>query len=243
MGGCTLPAAPREVRMLSPTAIIADDHALTAEGIQTRLAQELNARIPAICHTGHEVVQHVRRHAPDVVILDLALPGLSGLDVLDQVSSLRDAPKVIIYSGYDEDAYVTRALRSGANGYVRKGDDPSHLVDAVKAVLSGETYLSPALPDSLADLANAPPSEANDRFDLLTDREKEVLQLVAEGLTSAEIGERLFISKRTVDKHRQNLMAKLDVNRTADLIRLALQRGVTPDPHPLPHSASPQNDD
>ncbi|PEN12656.1 DNA-binding response regulator [Longibacter salinarum] len=209
--------------------VIAEDHQLTADGIQGMLDRELGARVAARCTRGGEVIPSLREHTPDILTLDLNLPGISGLDLLTQIQSVSPNTRTIVYSGHEEDAYVVRAFHLGARGYVLKGDAPSELIAAVKAAIHGERYLSPSLPERLLEMADEEEESATtDRFDLLTKREIEVMNLVVEGLTSAEIGDELFISKRTVDKHRQNLMAKLDVSRTADLIHLVNQRTVQP---------------
>lgn len=211
------------------SVVIAEDHRLTADGIQSMLTSSLDARVAERCTRGGEVLAALRQYNPDVLTLDLGLPGISGLDLLSQIEAASPSTRTIVYSGHNDDAYVVRAFHLGAVGYVLKGDPPSELTAAVRHAIQGERYLSSSLPARLLDLADEQDEASDDstnRFDLLTEREIEVLNLVVEGKTSAEIGEELFISKRTVDKHRQNLMAKLDVSRTTDLIHLVNQQSI-----------------
>lgn len=202
------------------TAVIADDHGVMREGLFIVLENTFNVDVLTSCSTGDAVLDAVRTHRPDLLILDLALPRLNGLSVLRQIQSLRDGPVVVVFSAYGADQYVQEAFDAGASAYVLKGDAPSELRKGVSAALRGETYLSSKLDKALSRAEGERPRT---RYQQLTNREREVLQLVAEGLTSREISERLYISRRTVDKHRQNLTAKLGVSSTAALVQFALQ--------------------
>ena len=208
--------------------IVAEDHAITRQGLQAVLETRLDARVVAETGDGLDVVPLVEAHAPDVLILDLALPGLNGLDVLRRVERGHAGTEVVVLSMHSADSYVVRALHSGASAYVLKGAPTDELIDAVHAVRRGEVYLSSSLPEALRSASVEDVSDAGGRYEMLTDREREVLQLIAEGYTSQEIGERLFISRRTVDKHRENLMAKLELHNHTELVRFALQRGLIP---------------
>lgn len=206
--------------------VVADDHKLTADGIRGLLTRETDGSIRAVCAESAEILPALRKHTPDILTLDLSLPGLSGLDVLPKVSTVSSNTKTIIYTGYDTEEYVIRAFQLGAAGYVLKSDAPAELAKAIKHAIKGKRYLSSSLPDDLLDRIDTDSPKAYDRFDELTKRETEVLNLVVKGLTSAKIGEQLFISKRTVDKHRQNIMSKLNVSRTTELIRLVSENQV-----------------
>lgn len=207
--------------------VVADDHRLTADGIRGLLTRETDGSIRAVCAESAEILPALRDHTPDILTLDLSLPGLSGLDILPKVATVSSNTKTIIYTGYNTEEYVIRAFQLGAAAYVLKSDSPTELAVAIKHAIKGKRYLSSSLPDDLIDVADAEPSESYDRFDELTKRETEVLNLVVKGLTSAEIGEQLFISKRTVDKHRQNIMSKLNVSRTPELIRRVTENQVS----------------
>lgn len=214
---------------MSLSIIIAEDHAITRQGLKAVLEERLDARVVAETGDGLAVVALVEQHAPGVLILDLALPGLNGLDVLRRVERCCPDTAVVVVSMHSADSYVVRALHSGAAAYVLKGAPTDELIDAVHAVRCGEVYLSTSLPETLAAAPNDAVHEGDGgRYEMLTDREREVLQLIAEGYTSSEIGDRLFISRRTVDKHRENLMAKLELQNRTALIRFALQRGLIP---------------
>lgn len=206
---------------------IAEDHDIMRQGIGALLAHECGARIVGDTGDGLAVLPLVREHAPDVLILDLSMPGLNGLDVLRKIREHEPATRTIVLSMHSEDAYVVEALALGASGYVLKGSDADELLDAIRDVVNGKQYLSSALPAHLRDAATDA-ARVGSRYDALTDREREVLHLTAEGLTSREIGERLFISHRTVEKHRQNMMAKLELRNTAEVVQFALQRGLLP---------------
>lgn len=215
---------------MAVTVLIADDHAVTRQGLRAVLDERLGAQVVAEARDGLDTLRMLEEHTPDVLILDLALPGLNGLDVLAQAERRSPATRVVVLSMHSDDSYVVQAFRHGAAAYVLKGAGADELVAAVQAALEGSTYVSIALPDVLIEKAQADPDTgSSDRYDLLTDREREVFQLVAEGYTSREIGERLYISRRTVDKHRQNAMAKLNLRNQADAIRFALQRGLIPE--------------
>lgn len=213
---------------MSTHIVIAEDHAITRQGLRTVVEERLHGQVVGETGNGLKVLSLVETHAPDVLLLDLTLPGLNGLDVLRQVHRQCPDTEVVVLSMHSEDSYVVRALHSGASAYVLKGAATEELVQAVKTVQQGEIFLSASLPATLLDTSEKDYDEAGDRYSMLTAREREVLQLIAEGCTSQEIGERLFISRRTVDKHRENLMAKLELRNHADLVRYALQRGLIP---------------
>ena len=215
---------------MAPTIIIADDHAVTRQGLRTMLEKRLDAEIVAEVRDGLEALRKLEAHTPDVLILDLALPGLNGLDVCMQAKRRVPNTRIVVVSMHSDDPYVVQALQNGADAYVLKGAGADELIEAVRSAMHGDTYLSSALPDALHEEAREGKDVSpSDRYELLTEREREVFQLVAEGYTSREIGERLYISRRTVDKHRQNVMAKLNLRNQADVIRFALQRGLIPD--------------
>ena len=211
---------------LSPlliSVLIAEDHDVTREGLRTILTTKLDARIAATTATGTDVLDLVEKHNPDLLILDIGLPGLNGLDVLHKLQSRTCSVRVVVLSMLAEDAYVTEAFEKGASAYVVKGAPMEELVSAIRAAVNGERYLSEGLSERLLDSGST--SDApRDRYDTLTQREREVLQLTAEGLTSREIGERLAVSPRTVDKHRENLKAKLGLRNTAELTRFYMEQ-------------------
>lgn len=214
---------------MAGTVVIAEDHAVTRHGLRAIVEDRFGARVVGATGDGLAVLDLVKEEQPDILILDLLLPGLNGLDVLQRMHRQHSKVHVVVLSMHSDERYVIRALALGASAYVLKGAAATDLVEALEAVEDGTRFLSPALPESLVELAEEDASQTpGDRYEMLTDREREVLQLVAEGLTSQEVGERLFISRRTVEKHRENLMAKLELRNYAELVRYALQRGLIP---------------
>lgn len=214
------------------TIVLADDHSIVRQGLRTLLEAEPGFRVVGEAADGIEANQLVERLRPDVLVLDLRMPGLSGLEVAWQVRQRSPQTKVIILSMYANKAYLLEALHSGTAGYVLKKSTIEELVQAVREVTAGRRYLSPAFSDEEAlDLDQQSTKAAvQDPFELLTPREREILQLVTAGYTSAEIAERLVVSPRTVETHRANLMRKLNLRNQAELIRYGLRRGLLPSP-------------
>lgn len=210
--------------MIDWTAIIVEDHPIVRQGVRTLLEHQ-GCQVVAETEDGLEALQLVEHHRPRLLLLDLSLKSLNGLEVLRQ--ALRRVPtlRALVLSMYDDDAYVVEALRSGAMAYVLKGSPMEELNHALEALFRGQRYLGAPLSERLLALAREP-SELHDPYETLTDRERQILHLTAEGYTSREIAERLFISPRTVEKHRENLMTKLGLRSQAELIHYALKRGL-----------------
>lgn len=214
-----------EVSMIS--ILLADDHSIVRQGLRALLEVEPDFCIVGEAADGLEVTQLIEYLRPDVLVLDLMMPGLDGLEVTRRVNQRSPQTRVIILSMYGNEAYVVEVLRNGAAGYVLKKSTADELVRAVRAVVAGQRYLSPPLSEQTIETYMQKADESTqDLYDLLTAREREVLYLVAEGHTNAEIATRLFISSRTVEMHRANLMRKLDLRSQADLIRYAFRRGI-----------------
>ena len=212
-----------------PIILLADDHNIVRQGLRALLQSEPHFRLVGEAADGIEAVRLAERLKPDVLITDIMMPGLNGLEVARQVSRSLPNTRIIILSMYTNDAYVIEAFKNGALGYVLKDSEASDLIQAVKEVISGNRYLSPPLSERALELyMQKLESAPTEPYELLTTREREVLQLVAEGKTSAEIANRLFISPRTAEGHRANLMRKLGLQTNADLIRFALKRGILP---------------
>jgi DNA-binding NarL/FixJ family response regulator len=211
------------------SAIIAEDHDVTRRGVRSLLETEMEARVSATTRDGLEVPALLDEHNPDLLILDIGLPGLNGLDILHEIKTERQDLEILVLSIKDEDAYVQEAFSNGASGYVLKGAPAEELMDGIRAVMNGETYLGDGLPDSLLETDPSVDEDVRDRHEVLTEREREVLQLTGEGLTSKEIGRALHISHRTVDKHRQNIREKLGLRNSMEMVRYALEQNPTPD--------------
>jgi len=209
--------------------LLADDHHIVRQGLKALLEGEPHFRLVGEAGDGIEAVRLAERLRPDVLITDVMMPGLNGLEVTRQVTKTLSKTRVVILSMYTDDAYVFEALRNGASGYVLKDSQASDLVKAVREVAAGRRYLSPPLSErSLEVYMRKMESAPDDPYELLTTREREVLQMVAEGHTSVEIANRLFISPRTAEGHRANLMRKLGLQNHTDLVLFALKRGILP---------------
>jgi two-component system response regulator NreC len=212
--------------MSMTTIALADDHHVVRQGLQSLLEAEPDFSVVGETGNGIEAVQLVERLQPDVLVLDLMMPGLNGLEVTRQVSQRSPQTHVVILSMYANEAHVIEALRAGAAAYVLKESSSAELVHAVREAVAGRHYLSPPLSErAIEAYMQKAESSALDPYETLTAREREVLHLVAEGHTNAE---RLFISRRTVETHRANLMRKLGLRTQTDLISYALRRGILP---------------
>lgn len=215
--------------MRKMTIVLADDHHVVRQGLRSLLEAEPDFSVVGETGDGLEAAQLVERLQPDVLVLDLMMPGLNGLEVTRQVSQRSRQTHVVILSMHANEAHVLEALRAGAAAYVLKESTSAELVRAVREAVAGRRYLSPPLSErAIEAYMKKAESAALDPYEMLTAREREVLHLVVEGHTSAEIADRLFISRRTVETHRANLMRKLDLRTHTDLIRYALQRGILP---------------
>jgi len=213
------------------TIVLADDHQIVRQGLRALLEAEPDFSIVGEAADGLEVVPLVEDLQPDVLLLDLIMPGMNGLDIIRQVARRSPQTRVVILSMNADEAYVVDALRKGAVGYVLKDSSIDHLVNAVHGVVAGRRYLSPRLRDrAIASyIANANAVLSED-YELLTDRERQVFHLTAEGHNNRSIAARLSISPRTAETHRANLMRKLDLHSQADLINFASkQKIIIPD--------------
>jgi two-component system, NarL family, response regulator NreC len=209
------------------TIVLAEDHQILREGLRVLLSAETDLRVIGEAAEGLGVADLVERLRPDLLVVDLMMPGLGGLDVIAQVRQRAPQTRAIVLSMHADESYVLAALRNGAAGYVLKNAGMDDLLRAIRAVVAGQVYLSAPLTERamLAYVERARDS-GGDSYDALTPREREVLHLVAEGYTSAEIAEKLSISPRTAEIHRTNLMRKLDLHSQTDLVRYALRRGI-----------------
>ena len=209
------------------TILLADDHHLVRQGLRALLQAEQDFQVIGEAGDGLEAVSLTERLKPDVLLLDLMMPGMNGLEVTRQVKELAPRTRVLILSMHVDEGYVLEALRAGAVAYVLKKSTASDLVHAIREAFADRRFLSPPLSDRLIDrYIRKPGTGPLDPYATLTERERVVLQLVAEGHASPEIGNRLCISPRTVEMHRASLMRKLGLRTLADVIRYALQKGI-----------------
>jgi DNA-binding NarL/FixJ family response regulator len=212
---------------MNVSVLIVDDHPIVRKGLRSLLEDEPGITVVGEAEDGTKALTEIERLRPDVAIVDMMMPGHNGLEVIRQAKKSFPNMHIIVLSMNSNDSYIIEALKRGASGYLIKETGPSELVDSMKVILSGERFLSAQLPQHLLHEYQL---SSDDHFDdpylSLTNRECEVLQLSAEGLTSAEIAERLFISRRTVELHRSKFMEKLGLRHQTDLVRYAIKRGI-----------------
>ena len=211
------------------TIILADDHPIVRQGLRTLLETQLDYKVIGEASDGLEALALVEQLKPDVLIVDVMMPGLNGLEVTKRIRKQLPQTQVVVLSMHANEPYVLEALRSGASAYVLKATSTASLVEAVRAAATGQRYLSPPLTERAIEVYLQKADEANtelDGYKMLTAREREVFQLVAEGLANAEIAERLSISGRTVETHRTNVMRKLRLHTETELVRYAISRGI-----------------
>jgi DNA-binding NarL/FixJ family response regulator len=214
--------------------VLADDHTLIRSGIKMLLSAAPDISIVGEASNGEEAIQCTRQLKPDVIVIDLSMPKMSGIDAVKIIRKKFPETKVLVLTMHEKEEYVMQIFKAGASGYVVKTAGREELTGAIRAVANGERYFSARVSEVLvegytrrAEGKEQPPDEKDIP---LTRREKEILVLVAEGLTNQEIGKKLFISHRTVDTHRTNIMQKLDIHDVANLVRYAVRHGiVTPD--------------
>ena len=207
--------------------VLADDHHVVRQALRLLLAAEPDLQVVGEAGDGLEVARLVERLKPDVLVVDLMMPGLNGLEVTRQVRERCPDTRIVVLSMHANEAYVLEALRNGATGFILKDASAAEFLTGVRAVAAGRRYLSPPLSDRALDAyAQMAAASVQDPYELLTPREREVLHLEAEGLSTNEIAERLTISPRTAETHRENFMRKLGLHNRAELIRYAMKRGV-----------------
>jgi len=209
--------------------VLADDHALVRQAIARALADIEGFQVVGQASTAEEALEVVARLAPDVVLMDIGMPGMGGLAAAEAIRSTHPQVGVLILTIHDREDYFFRALRAGASGYILKGAELEELVEAVQAVARGETYIFPSLmPKLVGDYLHRVQSGETEPDELkrLTPREQEVLRLIAEGRTTNEIANALTLSRHTVRRHRDNIMQKLNLHSKAELIRFAVRKGL-----------------
>jgi DNA-binding NarL/FixJ family response regulator len=208
------------------TVILADDHDVVRRGIRSILEADGNFKVLTEVADGLSAVQAVEKHKPNLLFLDLSMPRLHGLEALRQIRTASPNTKVLVLSMHNDEPYVIEALRAGAMAYILKGSESTEIARAIAEVTAGRRYLSAPLSErAIAALTSRTPDQS-DPLNLLTPREREVLALAAEGLSTAEMAEKLFISPRTAETHRTNLMQKLGLQSQTDLVRFAIRRGL-----------------
>jgi len=205
---------------------IVDDHRVLSDGLSLVVAAESDMELVGTCMTGEELLAVLTDAEVDVVLLDINLPGISGIEVCEKIRKKHPGVRVIGLSTYDKGSIVRRMLKAGASGYVLKNAGSEELLKAIRSVCAGETYISERVNKILLDDLTGSTVKRSDYIPELTRREKEVLRLIADENTTPEIAEKLFISQNTVETHRKNLLHKFDVKNVAGLIRSAMEKGL-----------------
>ena len=206
--------------------LIADDHAIVREGIRALLTAAGDLDVVGEASSGLEAIELAGTLDPDLVLMDIAMPGLGGLEATLEIRKRLPRVKVIVLSQYGEPEYVRRFLKAGVSGYVLKRAAGAELVAAIRAVLRGGLVLDPEIARGALQESGTSPSDAPDAYETLTDREKQILKLVAEGHSNKEVADLLGISVKTAMSHREHMMSKLAVHNRTELIRFAIRRGV-----------------
>ncbi|HEX6158921.1 MAG TPA: response regulator transcription factor [Thermoanaerobaculia bacterium] len=206
--------------------LLADDHSIVRRGMRSLLETEESVEVVAEAADGLEALRLCEEHHPDLLILDVAMPKLNGIDVAARTQKMQPPPRAIMLSMHLDESYVMRSLNAGARGYLLKDSTDEDLLPAIRAVAAGKSFFSPAVSGVLAEeyMRQLQERGLTDSYDLLTDREREVLQLLAEGRSNKEVAALLDVGLSTVETHRANLMQKLNLHSTAEIVLYAVRK-------------------
>lgn len=213
---------------MSIRILLADDHKIMRAGLRSLLEKEHDMKVVAEASQGRTAVRLAREHSPDVAIIDITMPDLNGVEAAHQILSENPNIKVVALSMHSDEQFIAGMLKAGASGYLLKDCAAEELCQAIRAVMAGETYLSPRIASIVVeDYRRDLTRDELEHVTELTSREREVLQLVAEGQTSKRIAEQLHVSVKTVEAHRQQIMDKLNIRTVAGLTKYAIRKGIT----------------
>lgn len=208
--------------------LLAEDHTIVRKGLRSLLDSEADIEVAGEAEDGRQALRKVEQLLPDVVVMDITMPGLNGLEATRQIKKRFPEVKVLILTVHTSEEYVRQMLRVGASGYLIKRAAPAELITAIRAAQRGDAFLSPSISRKVVEeyLQHSGAFADRDSYEKLTDREREVLQLIAEGRSTREIADLLHISVKTAESHRANLTGKLGIRTTAELTRYAIRKGV-----------------
>jgi DNA-binding NarL/FixJ family response regulator len=206
--------------------LIADDHGIVREGLRRLLESEPDFKVAGEAGDGREVLALVAAVRPDVVVLDISMPRLGGLETLERLRTDHPGTKVILLSVHADPAFIQSAIALGADGYILKNGRVAEIVGAIRETIAGGSYFSPAVAREIVEQLRSPRPEPDDPFSLLSGREREILHRIAEGLSAKEVAVELGLSTKTVEAHRTSLMRKLGVRKATELVRYALRHGL-----------------
>jgi len=208
--------------------VLAEDHTILREGLKSLLSSQPDLKIVGEARDGLEAIRCVQNHSPDMILLDLSMPRMTGLDAIKEIKRVNSDTRIIVLTVHSTEEYILATLQAGADGYVLKDAHSTELLAAIRHVLDGHRYLSPSISGTIIDglLQGKKASAIRSAWETLTQREREILKLVAEGHKNKDIADLLCISVKTVEKHRANLMEKLDLHNVAALTALAAEKGL-----------------
>ncbi len=208
------------------TILIADDHDIIREGIKSVLKPHAQYQVCAEASNGEQALELVREMKPDILLLDISMPKVSGLDIIERVKRASNKTKIIMITVHKLGAYVLKAMRRGVNGYLNKDNLAEELIPALSRVISGNSYFGASISNYLTEIMQEPKQKEVSKGEILNEREQDVLRLVAEGKTAKEIAETLFLSRRTVENYKNSILKKLNLHKTSDLIKYALEHKI-----------------
>ena len=206
--------------------LIVDDHGIVRAGIRSLLENDADIEVVGEAENGGGAIEKVKKLKPDMVLMDLSMPGMNGIEATRQIKNAFPETSVLIVTMHDDEEFFLPVLKSGASGYVVKESDPQELLYAINVVRSGGVFLSPAVTKSLMTIMFAAPGESESYLNILTGREKEVLKMAAAGQTNRQMAQNLFLSVRTVEKYRQAVMDKLGLSQREELTKFAIRKGL-----------------
>lgn len=211
--------------------LLADDHTILRAGLKMMLNAQPDMEVIGEAQDGRQAMHEAQRLQPDVILMDITMPDMNGIEATKQIKRAQPEIKVLVLTMHEHDEYIFQALRAGASGYMLKEAADTELITAIHVVQSGQFYLSPAAQSVMVGdyLQRVRTGEEKDSYSSLTEREREILKLVAEGHTNNQIAERLVISPKTVDTHRTHIMDKLNLHSRAELVKYAMRRGLLED--------------
>ncbi len=214
--------------MMKTKVLIADDHAIVREGVRMILAKEKDIEVVGEAEDGQQALELVETHKPTVVIMDISMPGMGGIEATQKLKERHPKVAVLALTMHEDETYVFQLLRAGASGYVLKRAAAQDLVQAVRAAAKGEAFLYPSVARKVVEdyLKRVEAGEERERYDGLTEREKEILTHIAQGLANQQIAEKLFISIKTVQTHRAHILEKLGLHDRTELVRYAIRKGL-----------------
>lgn len=213
---------------MSIRVLLVDDHEIMLNGLRSLLGQQEGMEVVGEAKDGREAVESARQLSPHVVVMDLSMPGMNGIEATRRISAELPAVKVLCFSMHGDQRFVGAALEAGAAGYLLKERALEDLVRGIRTVVAGETYLCPRIASAVVEAYKSTRARADaSAYSLLTAREREILQLIAEGNTNAKIAEILGLSVKTIGTHRERMMAKLDIHTVAELTKYAIREGLT----------------